>query len=275
MQAAILICGFSMSVTSCVDNSDNPVPAKKRYRLVEKKEVVEGNGVHQNIGKYTYDEQGRLKKYVIMNIVAPNDTTLEAYYTYTYEDHLIIATFNDQSFYYYTLNDDGLIIKDEFNWIKDGELTPKKTYYTYQYADGRVTKFHEVSDQTQYTLYWEAGDLMSYEQEEREDHVSKTEFTRTGLSVDHGYMVAPLTTMSDELYMMGYYGKPSKHLESLTFLLAESQSGSSSIKKEYTYTIADGHIVEMVEKSYTSLDLGPIQLKTEKMTTTTFTYEEY
>ena len=41
MLAAILICGFSMSVTSCVDNSDNPVPAKKKYRLVQRKEVYD------------------------------------------------------------------------------------------------------------------------------------------------------------------------------------------------------------------------------------------
>lgn len=45
--AAILICGFSMGVTSCEDNSDNPVPVKKKYRLVQRKDVREGdNGAY-------------------------------------------------------------------------------------------------------------------------------------------------------------------------------------------------------------------------------------
>ena len=75
--AATLICSFTMGVTSCDDKSDNPVPDKKRYRLVQHKDSYD-NGETYTITDYGYDNQGRLKKYARVVYVAPNDTIVDA-----------------------------------------------------------------------------------------------------------------------------------------------------------------------------------------------------
>ena len=123
-------------------------------------------------------------------------------------------------------------------------------------------------------FHWEDGDLMYYGIES-EGSIQKTStFTRSGLSVDHGYMKEPINTISEGLYMMGYFGKPSKHLESHFRL--ESKGGDIDLlyDHEYTYTIADGHIVEMVE-FITSVTTGLYESSLTSKITTTFTYEEY
>ena len=45
MLAAILICGTSVFI-SCDDNTDNPVPAKKKYRLVQRKDVADNTNTY-------------------------------------------------------------------------------------------------------------------------------------------------------------------------------------------------------------------------------------
>jgi hypothetical protein len=44
--------------------------------------------------------------------------------------------------------------------------------------------------------------------------------------------------------------------------------------RDYTYTIADGHIVEMVEVATTEIKTAVYSRSETKTTTTTFTYEE-
>ena len=193
--------------------------------------------------------------------------------TYTYEDHLIVTKNWDGYCRYFTLNDDGLIIKEESNWITDGEETPKKAQEYYQYVDGRIAEFLEEGFPTPYICHWEADDLMSCV---REDLIY-IDYTRTPLSVDHGYMIPPLSSMDEELYMMGYYGKQSKHLESHYETVLEADGISSLIKHDYTYTIADGHIVEVVRETYgnTKIESMNYDMLTGRTIVTTFTYEEY
>ena len=271
--AATLICSFTMGVTSCDDNSDNPVPAKKKYRLVQRKDSYD-NGETYTITDYGYDNPGRVKTIVTQySRIDWDEPVVDVDVTYTYEDHLIVTKNWDGYCRYFTLNDDGLIIKEESNWIKDGEETPKKAQEYYQYVDGRIAEFLEEGFPTPYICHWEADDLMSCV---REDLIY-IDYTRTPLSVDHGYMIPPLSSMDEELYMMGYYGKQSKHLESHYETVLEADGISSLIKHDYTYTIADGHIVEVVRETYgnTKIESMNYDMLTGRTIVTTFTYEEY
>ena len=266
--AAALICGFSMDLTSCSNNSDNPVPAKKKYRLIQRLEIT--NDGDTIITDYGYDTQGRLETYVRVTF-KPSETRVNANFTFTYGDHCIIERQLDNEYFYYTLNDDGLIIKEENRTEID---KPSASLHTYQYADGRLIAYQESDNPVVSKLHWEDGDLMYYGREGLAGYVDKTEYTRTQLSVDHGFMTEPLGTMSDVLYMMGYYGKPSKHLESHYKKEVQNQLGLSTlIEFDYTYTLADGHIVKMVKESTIKMQV-PLINKTSILTAT-FAYEEY
>ena len=141
--AATLVCSFTMGVTSCDDSSDTPVPAKKKYRLVQRKDSYD-NGETYTITDYGYDNQGRVKTIVTQySRIDWDEPVVDVDVTYTYQDHLIVTKNWDGYCRYFTLNDDGLIIKEESNWITDGEETPKKAQEYYQYVDGRIAEFLE------------------------------------------------------------------------------------------------------------------------------------
>ena len=269
--AAILICGFSMGVTSCEDNSDNPVPAKKKYRLVQRKDVREGDNGAYYVCNYSYDDQGRLKSFVKMGYNTEWGTITSANCTYTYGDHYIIEKQGEDIYIYHTLNDDGLIIMTEFRKIEDGvENTYSVDYY--QYNNRRLV----VYGQNEYFLHWQDGDLIYYGLNEQETtRVDKTEFTRSELTVDHGFLVSPIVSMNDELYLMGYYGLPSKHLESKIKRTNESGANFVKAEEDYTYTIADGHIVELVRNSHVVTKMGAYQIEKTNKYNYTFTYEAY
>ena len=57
----------------------------------------------------------------------------------------------------------------------------------------------------------------------------------------------------------------------------EADGISSLIKHDYTYTIADGHIVEVVRETYgnTKIESMNYDIPTGRTIVTTFTYEEY
>lgn len=57
----------------------------------------------------------------------------------------------------------------------------------------------------------------------------------------------------------------------------EADGISSLIKYDYTYTIADGHIVEVVRETYgnTKIESMNYDIPTGRTIVTTFTYEEY
>lgn len=264
--AVILICGFSMSVTSCTDNNDNPVPAKKKkYRLVQRKEVYDNSDMYSIID-YGYDNQGRLASFyqVVYNSQIA-DIYVSADLTYTYDDHCIIEKHHDGYYIHYTLNNDGLIVKKEHISIKDGVPIPDDNPVYYQYNDGRMISYEEAESQHVEIFHWESGDLMyiSYGEDDQEDDENKPEFIRSGLSVDHGYVNPPLSGMSSPLYMMGYYGKPSKHLES-HYKTMTGGFISVLIEHDYTYTIADGHITEMVDNSHSYMKYGTTETSSEK-----------
>ena len=268
--AATLICSFTMGVTSCDDNSDNPVPAKKKYRLVQRKEVYDDGDYA--ITDYSYDSQGRLKTYARVVYVAPNDTIVDANFTYTYGDHYIIEKQYEDLYKYYTLNDDGLIVDVETRRASD---KPGNSHYSFQYADGRVITYQENESPNVVKFQWEGDDLMSYGQGELDNIQDNTEFTRTTLTVDNGYMMRPMVMMHEAMCMMGYYGKPSKHLEAHYHTITQTATLFLSYDHDYTYTIADGHIVEMVENSTSIVKYGELDTEITRQIITTFTYEEY
>ena len=272
--AATLISGFTVSVTSCQDNEDNPAPAKKKYRLVQRKEVNEDTGAYY-ITDYGYDDQGRLVSYLRVgyNTQYSDGPYVNADYTFTYGDHYILQKYSEDSYAYFTLNDDGLIVKEQGFVIEDGVEDPR-SFFDFQYEDGRVMSYEENGNEKFSAFHWEDGDLMYYGEKATEQPYSVTTFTHSELSVDHGYLKAPLSTMSEELYMMGYYGKPSKHLASHEKLEAGSKKMYTLFDRDYTYTIADGHIVEMVEVATTEIKTAVYSRSETKTTTTTFTYEE-
>lgn len=269
MLAATLICGTSV-FTSCNDNSDNPVPAKKKYRLVQRKEVYDHTDAYY-ITDYGYDDQGRLISFKRVGYNTEfGDGFVEADFTYTYGDHYIIAKHYDYLNYRYTLNDDGLIIKEEM--LESGN-DPRDVFY-FQYEDGRIISYQEARNPNSYTFHWEDDDLMYYGPEPTEKSFSMTTFTRSELSVDHGFMKAPISMMNEPLYMMGYYGKPSKHLESHFRLETKGSTTYMLSESDYTYTIADGHIVELVENRTAEMKVGTWEYNTNNKITSTYTYEE-
>lgn len=277
-KVCFLLAMMAMSMlTACTDNSDNPAPAKKRYRLVQHKEVYDNSDMYC-ITDYGYDNQGRLESLYRVLYNSPfGDTFVDAYYTYTYDDHCIIEQHKGDISYRYTLNDDGLIVKKESISTKDGVPIPDDYPFYYRYDDGRMIAYEEAETQHVEIFRWESGDLMniSYRDDDHEDDENKTEFIRSGLSVDHGYVNPPLTTMSSPLYMMGYYGKPSKHLESHYKTMTSDGNMSLLFEDNYTYTIADGHITDMVDDSHSYMKYGTIETSSDKKVTSTFTYEEY
>ena len=275
MLAAILICGTSV-FTACNDNSDNPVPAKKKYRLVQRKEVVEETGVYY-ITDYSYDDQGRLASFVryVHKPQLGDGTYVEGKITYTYEDHCIIERhLNSNYIYYYTLNDDGLIVKAQPASIEDGVETTGYPDYL-QYKDGRILSIEDTNAKHLTVFHYEGDDLMCFQREDVEVSPFLDTYTRTDLSVDHGYLNTPYTTMDEPLYMMGYFGKPSKHLESHKKSETKDSKTYVLFDYDYTYTIADGHIVEMVEVTHMIIDYVFYKDDSTKTTTSTFTYEEY
>ena len=274
MMVAILICGAIM-FTSCEDNSDNPVPTKKKYRLVQRKEVY-NNSDEYYITDYSYDDQGRLASYVRKGYNTPysDGAFVDANYTYIYGDHYVIEKHHDNLYFYYTLNDDGLIVQEQRFVTENGVEESRPPYY-FQYEDGRMISYEETGTGHWDGYRWEDGDLMFYGQDNLEEGMNKTTFTRSALSVDHGYTKSPLITISEALFLMGYFGKPSKHLESHN--KSEKEGGNISFisDDDYTYTIVDGHIVEMVEISTSVMKMGAYESTSTKMTTTTLTYEKY
>ena len=274
--AATLICGFTMSVTSCEDNSDNPAPAKKKYRLVQCKQVFDDTDTYY-ITDYSYDDQGRLASYekTGYNTRYSDGPYLDSYYTYTYGDHYIIERDNTRNFYnYYTLNDDGLVVKQQVFMIEDGVEVPNDPYYL-QYEGGRILSTKDIDTGHLMVFYYDDDDLVFSQREDVEESPVLYNFTPSTLSVDHGYIKSPMSIpMTDELYMMGYFGKPSKHLVSHERSESNSKKTYTLQDRDYTYTIADGHIVEMVEVTTTVLKSAVYNSSGTKTNTTTFTYEE-
>ena len=172
------------------------------------------------------------------------------------------------------MKDDGLIIKEESIKTEDGVETVTPCYL-FSYGDGRLLTYEELEVNSLENFHWENGDLMYYMKDNMESSVSMTEYTRSGQSVDNGYTNCPLSTMSEGLYLMGYYGKPSKHLESHHKTTATTAKSNVIMEDDYTYTVADGHVVEMVDNASVIAKMGIIEYKTERTITTTFTYEEY
>ena len=157
--AAILFCGFSMGVTSCKDNDDDSVSAKKKYRLVQYKEVSDQNDEYY-ITSFGYDAQGRVTSFKIGWYNNPKvGDVLTVHNTYTYADHSIIEKHGDGYIYYFTLNDDGLIVKQQINKVTDGVETTESNYY-FQYDDGRLISAKDDRGSYQNVLHWEDGDMM-------------------------------------------------------------------------------------------------------------------
>lgn len=275
--AVALICGFSMSVISCTDNNDNPAPAKKKYRLVQCKEVNDNSDMYC-ITDYGYDNQGRLTSfYKVAYNSQFGDIYVDADYTYTYDDHCIIERHEDDLYYRYTLNDEGLIVKKESIIIENGVPIPDASPHYFRYDDGRMIAYEETGTQHEEFFHWENGDLMylSFEKDNQKDDRNKREYVRSGLSVDHGYTNPPLSGINHALFMMGYFGKPSKHLESHYENKGDDGLINILMEHDYTYTIADGHVTEMVEKSHTIMKFGTSETTSDKKITSTFIYEEY
>lgn len=275
--AVALICGFTMSMTSCADNNDNPVPGKKKYRLVQRKDYYDNSDMY-SITDYGYDHQGRLASlYRVLYNSQFGDVFVDADYTYTYEDHCIIEKHSDGFLFRFTLNDEGLIVKEENSKTEGGVTIPNEYPRYFRYDDGRMVEYEETVTQKVDYFHWENGDLLyiSDGKDSQQDETDRKEYARTALSVDHGFTNPPLSSINQALFMMGYFGKPSKHLESHYKSMVSSDNISLLFEDDYTYTITDGHITEMVDNSHSHTKYGAIESVTEKKITSTFIYEEY
>jgi hypothetical protein len=158
--------------------------------------------------------------------------------------------------------------------IKDGVETPGYPDYL-QYKDGRILSIEDTNAKHLTVFHYEGDDLMYFQREDVEVSPFLCTYTRTDLSVDHGYLNTPYTTMDEPLYMMGYFGKQSKYLESHKKSETKDSKTYVLFDYDYTYTIVDGHIVEMVEISTSVMKMGAYESTSTKTTTTTLTYEKY
>lgn len=271
VMVAALICGTNVFLSSCSKDDDND-PVKK-CRLVERKEVYSDTDAYY-ITRYSYDAQGRLASFVREGYNTDWGNITEANFAYTYGDHFIKEQHGNEGYDLYTLNDDGLIVKHETIRTKDG-VEGVTTSFSYQYDNGRISFYKETENTEGYLFQWKDGDLMTYYLDTKRDVEDITEYTRSELMVDHGYIKPPSNMMREPLYMMGYYGKPSKHLESHKTNSAKTGPVSVIYEFDFTYTLDKGHIVELVDNHKVTTDMGVS--KTEKIVkqTSTFTYEEY
>lgn len=75
--------------------------------------------------------------------------------------------------------------------------------------------------------------------------------------------------------MMGYYGKPSKHLETHKKNSTEATAVSILYEYDFSYTIDKGHITKLVDNHKVTTDIAGYKI--EKLTNRyfTFSYEEY
>lgn len=267
-----LICGSNMFLSSCSNDDDDKEPVKK-YRLVECKEVIEDTGTY-NISHYTYDSEGRLATFVREAYNTDFGDHLDANYTYTYGDHFVKEQHGQDGYDLYTLNDDGLIVKHEVvRRINDVDSVGQRLYYGYE--NERIASYEEDGFLNKYRFDWKDGDLMSYCTDEYQGSADITEYTLSDLTVDHGYRMPPLITMREPLYMMGYYGKPSKHLETHKENSTEATAVSILYEYDFSYTIDKGHITKLVDNHKVTTDIAGYKI--EKLTNRyfTFSYEEY
>ena len=244
----------------------------RECRLVQRKEVNEESGVNR-ISRYGYDDQGRLTSYVIESYKTDLGIFPEEIHTYTYGDHYIKEQIDEEGYELYTLNDDGLIVKHESIRMKDGVETVTSALF-YQYENGRISTYGE--NKSKYVFQWKDGDLMSFYLDTKVEIEDITECTLSELTVDHGYRMPPMLSMREPLYMMGYYGKPSMHLESHKTNSVKTAVYSLFYEFDYTYTIDKGHIVEFVNYYKITTDMGANRIIDKSYKTiSTFSYGEY
>ena len=241
-----------------------------KYQLVQRKEVIEESGVNR-ISRYGYDDQGRLTSFVKEGYDTELGEVPETRYTYTYGDHYIKEQQVEEGYELYTLNDDGLIVKQESIMMKDG-VESVTFVISFQYENGRISTYGETDNTTKYLFQWKDGDLMSFYLDTEKDVEDITEFTLSELTVDHGYRMAPMSAMSEPLYLMGYYGKPSMHLESHKTNSIKTTAYSLFYESDYTYTIDKGHIVELVNNHKLTTDMGVYKIDEAYKTISTFSY---
>ena len=276
MLAAILICSMSAFTACTSDNGDNPVapqPGKKQFQLTRYLSAKDSIGVGVSTD-YTYDVQGRV--ILEMETIINGDGT---HYTneirYTYADHKIIEeteTPGDSYQHVYTLNDDGLIVKNEL--IRPGEEPQNQGEYQYD-SEGKLI-IYDSSAPKQTVFTWKDGDLICYEVGDQTESLNRTDFTPSDLTVEEGF-VMPITAgiFNEVLYRQGYYGKTPKHLVAKVVSKAETSSMmKTDLVYDYTYTLADGHITKMVEEGTLKVTAGSFVMDGPSKNIYTYVWEE-
>ena len=202
-----------------------------------------------------------------------------AHYTnemrYTYADHKIIVetkTPGDSYQYVYTLNDDGLIVKNVF--IRLGEEPQNHGEYQYD-SEGKVIIYDSsVPKRTVFT--WKDGDLICYEVGDQTEGLNRTDFIPSDLTVKEGF-VMPITAgiFNEVLYSQGCYGKTPKHLVAKAIGKAEKSAlMKTDFVYDYTYTMADGHITKMVEDGTVKVTAGSLVVDGPSRKIHTYVWEE-
>ena len=262
--------GTTLVAEYTADQADNVVFSKdnseqsttKKYVLESLQDVPENGS--QSTSNYTYDEQGRL----ISHIVSKDNK--DDTYTYTYsEQQIIMERVGTLSKNIYTLNDKGLIVKEEFYTI-NGDLARCGTY---EYDEEGKLASTSIDGKAHYIYRWQDGDMVKLEQATpKENVVAYTEFTPSELTADYGQRVTYETNMNENLFMKGYYGKLSKHLPAKELMMNISGAITSALENNYTYTITDGCITGVEANS--SLTSTPLNIKKETTNNYTFVWKE-
>lgn len=266
---ATLICSASV-FTSCSD--DDSKTEKKQFRLVECNYIYDDESGAYYTTHYVYDNQGR----VISDYGEGVDEEGNFYHdgwSYTYGDHQIIAKGQlRESTVIYTLNDDGLIIKEEHVQSDYPEDSPRNLIEVFEY-DSQGRMIHTVEEDVKF--FWDGDDLMSFEAGDQNERTSRGDFTYTELTVDHGYTEPFLKSFDETLFMMGYYGKTPKHLIAQSKRQAKEISSDLEFTYNFTYTLSDGHIDTIEKESVTSIRIGNFNSERREKRTVSYVWESF
>lgn len=270
VMAATIICGACV-FTACtnVDDPIEPQPVKKQYRLIRLCYTNEAKS--RGTASYTYDSQGRIVSEEREETNSQGIRFISGYY-YIYGSHRITSvSLAGDIIKHFTLNDDGLIVKEEFMLVGQDEKPRIISEYQYD-AEGRVVSYDNRGQRT-YCI-WEDGDIRAVMTGEPGSLITTAEFTPSTQSVEQGFIFPYISTFEEVLYWEGYYGKTPKHLiAKVESHLHESETMYSDLAYDYTYTVADGHITEYTEEGDLKIVIGGREIGGPRKATYTLDWE--
>lgn len=246
MLAAIAVSGMLSGCTSMDDNPVEPKPSEKPKKVLKSYEMY-SNATLDMSAEITYDKQGRVTG--VYNKYSLDDGYSTEYVIYNYESNKIIETSTfSNTIRTYLLNDAGVVEKmttDSYDGSIDLNVVDE---YTYD-SDNRMLAKNSLTDKI-HKFYWSDDEMTRYEIGDQAVYEYYVNITPSEVSTDNYILpYTPFESMNSIVYMMGYFGKPSKHLPAQKYTKAQSSLARSEVTEKFTYTVTDGYVTKIVHDS--------------------------